>query len=183
MKNNEELEEVFVNKLVGNLNKYFKVEKEVWSDCRQGRIDLVITTDEGYRFGVECKQNNDKRGEEIGEFIKQAIRYKDYKFNGVRIPIFIAPPLSYNYFIMNQQEQILEGKKWHKDRHIETHEHHTVNGFLGSFGVGEIRKCNSFFFLSFSNKIIWSSQKQYNTGIARGTHEANYQKLLLKLDI
>lgn len=183
MKNDIDTESQFVDKLVVNLNKYFKVEREVWSDCKNGRIDLVISLPDGCRFGVECKCNDKKRGEEIGEFVKQAIRYKDYKFNGVKIPIFIAPPLSYNYFLMNEFTKDIDGEKWHKDRHLETHEHHTVNGFLGSFGVGEIRRCNSFFFLSFSNKIIWSSQKEYKTNIAKGLHKENYAKLLIKLGI
>lgn len=181
MKNDLENEAIFVDKLVLSLQKYFTIEKEVWSDCRKGRIDLVLTTKDGFKFGVECKRNDNKRGEEIGEFIKQALRYKEYLFNGVKIPIFIAPPISYNYFIMNQYCKKIESDLWHKDRHDENHDHHTVNGFLGALGIGEIRKNSNYFYLSFSNKIIWSSQKGYKTGIEKGTHLENYSKLMAKL--
>ena len=184
MKNNEQTEQQYVDKVTNQLKKYFTVIPEVWSDCKNGRIDLIITTLEGQSFGIECKRPDSKRGEEMGEFIKQAIRYSDYKFNGKRIPIFIAPALSYNYFVLNNEEKIIESVKWHKDRHDENHEHHSVNGFLGSMNVGEIRRSgNLFFFLSFSNKIIWTSQLGYKTGKAKGLHEENYKKLLIKLGI
>ena len=183
MKNNIDKESDFVNKLVGTLQNYFKVQSEVWSDCNRGRIDLILTTKEGYRFGVECKRNDNKRGEQIGEFILQAIRYKDYLFGGVKIPIFIAPPLSYNYFLMNEISMVFEDDKWHKDRHKETHEHHSCNGFLGAFGIGEIRNLGSYFILSLSNKNIWSSKKDWKTKQATGTHIENYKKLIIKLEI
>ena len=181
MKNDIDNEAVFVDKLIHSLNRYFKVERECWSDCKQGRIDLIVTTKEGYKFGIECKRNDNKRGEEIGEFIKQAMRYKEYFFNGTKIPIFIAPPISYNYFIMNQYSKEIDNELWHKDRHNELHEHHTVNGFLGALGIGEIRRNGNYFTFSFSNKIIWSSQKDYHTKVEKGTHNENYNKLLGKL--
>lgn len=180
----EETEAQFVNKVVIVLQKYFKVEREVWSDCRGGRIDLILTTKEGYRFGVECKRFDKKKGEKIGRYIKQAMRYSTYNFSNERIPIFIAPPLSYKYFIMNDFEDVKEnGEKWHKDRHYETHEHHSFNGFLGVFNVGEIRTFEKgFFYFSFCNKIIWDSSFRYNTKTPKGIHKVNYENLIKKIN-
>ena len=194
MKNNTDTEDDYVNKLVKHLGKNLKVEKEVWSDCGNGRVDLVVTTTEGYNFGIECKKNNSKRGEEMGEFVKQAIRYVGYKFKGKRIPIFISPPISYNYFLLNEFSQDIEGKMWHKDRHELHTNHHSFNGFLGCFGVGEIRKSKDswgkeYFYFSTSNKIIWSSENKkiwdypkYEIKMA-GTHIKNYNLLIKKLAI
>lgn len=180
----EETEEQFVNKVINVLQKYFKVEREVWSDCRNGRIDLILTTKEGYRLGLECKRYDKKKGEQIGEYVKQAIRYSQYTFSSVKIPIFIAPPLSYKYFIMNEIEELKgDGNKWHKDRHNETHEHHTFNGFLGAFNVGELRTFEKgVFYFSFSNKIIWNSALRYKTNFPKGIHEVNYQQLIKKIN-
>lgn len=180
----EETEEQFVIRVINVLQKYFKIEREVWSDCRGGRIDLILTTKEGYRFGLECKRYDKKKGEQIGEYVKQAIRYSNYTFSGVKIPIFIAPPLSYKYFIMNEDVIIDENKiSWHKDRHNETHEHHSFNGFLGAFNVGELRTFEKgIFYFSFSNKIIWNSALQYKTNNPKGTHEVNYQLLIKKIN-
>jgi len=177
-----ETEKEFVDKIELYLKKYFKVEREIWSDCRNGRIDVIATDKDGFKYGIECKRNDSKRGEEIGEFIKQAIRYKDYLFNGKKIPIFIAPPLSYKYFILNEYSEVINNEVWHKDRHKENHEHHTMNGLLGALGIGELRRCDDFYIFSFSNKIIWSSKIKYNTFEAFGTHEVNYNKLINKIN-
>jgi hypothetical protein len=179
-------ESVFVDKLTIALQKNLKVEREVKSDCRTARIDIIATTKEGYRFGIECKRYDEKRGEKVGEYIKQAERYSKCLFNGFIIPIFIAPPLSYHYLLMNQETQEIDGVKWHRDRHNEEHEHHTINGLLGVFRVGELRKSKDyngqFFYFSFSNKPIWSTQIKYGTNEIKGTHEVNYQQLIKKLN-
>jgi hypothetical protein len=187
-------ENIFVENCIKSFSQHFKCQREVWSKCRQGRIDIVLETDCGKFFGVEAKVPDRKRGEKIGEFVKQAIRYSAYEFE-VRpnhfevIPIFICPPISYKYFLMNEQEQIIDGVKWHRDRHNEVCEHHSFNGFLGSFNIGEIRNIgNGFFALINSNKII------YSTGVKRifengrfirnekfGLHEENYKFLIKKI--
>ena len=56
MKNNEQTEQQYVDKVTTQLKKYFTVIHEVWSDCKNGRIDLIITTLEGQSFGIECKR-------------------------------------------------------------------------------------------------------------------------------
>lgn len=182
MKKENSLESDYVLKVVNALIPFLNIEQEVKSDCKNGRIDLIATTPTGERFGIECKRADEKRGEKIGDFIKQAIRYSDYKFNGVRIPIFLAPALSYNYFLMNQYTKDIDGELWHRDRHQPIHTHHSINGMLGSLGVGEIRKGYNYFYFSFSNKIIWSSQKEYNSNKIVGLHPENYINLIKKIN-
>ncbi len=169
-----ENEERFVEKLNSYLNKYFEVRNEVWSKCGNGRIDVLLKINPNIYFGIECKKNNSKRGEEMGEFVKQAIRYSKYEFEVEpkiykRIPILIAPPLSYKYFLLNQKTELFKSHSapngnatWHQDRHPDGNEHHSFNGFLGAWGIGELRKgankYGNFCFISSSNKTIWSSE-------------------------
>ena len=104
----------------------------------------------------------------------------------------ICPPLSYKYFILNQEQQEIENKIWHLDRHSEYHEHHTMNGFIGAFNVGELRKGfdkEKYYFLSFSNKPVWSSKiaNIYNSNNEwvgkqmKGIHEKFYIELMKKI--
>jgi hypothetical protein len=181
-------EQEFVDVLAYTFGKHFKVTLEVWSKCKNGRIDILLTYKDKYYFGIECKQPNRKRGEEIGEFVKQAIRYSDYEFqveNGVykKIPIFICPALSYHYFILNDEVTELNGKKWHKDRHDSNFSHHSFNGFLGTFGIGEVRKSGQNYYFSVSNSTIWKSNKIYGSQEIEGINEANYVKLAKKLGL
>lgn len=177
--------------LIPILNPHFIIRRECWSNSKKKRrIDLILQIpDRDVFFGVEVKRPSSKRGEEIGRFIKQAIDYSKLEFdvfkNGSvfkKIPIFINPPISLNYFVMNQESQILNGVKWFRDRHDNTCEHHSFNGFLGSFGVGEIRAGKdyrgSFIFFAFSNKVIYSTAKIWRTKEIVGLHEKNYSKLI-----
>jgi len=188
----KQLEKEFVLKLIPYFEKHFIVRQECWSECKTSRIDLILQLKEtNYFFGIECKIPNKKRGEEIGRYVKQAANYSNLKFdvlknalNYKKIPIFICPALSYDYFILNENQKIIpdstvklnqwigENNIWHQDRHNRFCEHHTFNGFLGSFNIGEVRKIsNKDFILSLSNKIIFSSNK--------GIHIENYNKLKL----
>ena len=66
--------------------------------------------------------------------------------------------------------------KWHQDRHSEFCKHHSFNGFLGEFNVGEVRKHNDKnYFFSFSNNIIFSSKN--------GINDKNYINLLNKISL
>jgi hypothetical protein len=183
-----ETEQEFVNKLITTFSKHFKVESEVWSKCKNGRIDLVLTLNDNIHFGIECKAPSEKRGEKIGEYIKQAIRYSNYEFyiNGSykKIPILICPALSYNYLLMKEETIFNNGYDFHRDRHKEYDSHHTVNGILGSFGIGEVRKSHDkSYYFSVSNKTIFQSSKKWNSNNIIGLHEVNYNKLLKKLSI
>ena len=192
-------EKQFVDRLIPFLSKHFDVQTEVYSKCGRGRIDLLIKAKghENIYFGCECKIPDSKRGEEMGEYFKQAIRYTGYEFEvefGVfkKIPIFICPPLSYKYFLLNEEAKEIDKKIWHLDRHSEFHEHHTMNGFMGAFNVGELRKGfdkEQYFFISFSNKPIWSSRianiydsnNQWVGKQMKGLHEKFYSELMKKL--
>ena len=58
-----ETEQEYVNKLIPTFSKHFTVTQEVWSKCKNGRIDLVLTLNDIIHFGIECKAPNEKRGE------------------------------------------------------------------------------------------------------------------------
>ncbi len=171
----------FVEKLTRFLSKYFTVKPERWSQCGNGRIDLILKHSWQIYFGVEVKRDDKKKGEEMGEFIKQAIRYTKYKFeveDGIfkQIPILICPPLSYRYFILNEFSKAFPSysgynngnELWHQDRHPENCKHHSFNGFLGAFGIGELRsfisKYETSYFISHSNKVIWTNAAKWFDG-------------------
>ena len=86
---------------------------------------------------------------------------------------------------------LFEGNKWHKDRHAENLDHHTFNGFLGVFNLGEIKNVGGVdFALMFSNKIIYDTRvrKIYENNIyikteKKGLHIQNYTNLLKKISI
>lgn len=192
-------EKIFVDKLSKLFEKNFIVRRECKSKCGTSRIDLVlqIRNTEVF-FGVECKIPNKKRGEEIGRYIKQAERYTNMEFDVLKnkmfrkIPIFICPPLSYEYFLMNEFSENLDLKSnlfqhqkndnsfslWHQDRHTKYNKHHSFNGLLGAFNIGEVRKLfNNCYHFSLSNKVIYTSEKNYHSGELKGLHVENYKKL------
>lgn len=201
IKDNKITEDEFVDKIVVAFEKHFIVKRECWSKCKTKRIDLILQIpNTEIFFGIEAKRPDKKRGEKIAKFIQQASEYSKLEFdlekNGykyAKIPVFICPALSYNYFILNEHSAELNVKSnlhqhykdnshllWHQDRHLIHHKHHTFNGLLGGFGIGEVRKNfgNSFYF-SFSNKIIYSTEKDWHTKEVKGLHEENYSKLKL----
>jgi hypothetical protein len=174
-------EEEFVDKLVVLFSKYFEVQREVKSNTRKDRIDLLLTIDGKYHFGVECKTPNKKKGEKIAEYINQAKRYTtaewEYRPNVfVKALIFICPPLSYNYFIMNEESKFIDGIEYHKDRHHKLHNHSTMNSFLcGIANIGEVRKKPLGYQFSFMNKPIFEHKIYPHTGKDYSSvHEVNY---------
>lgn len=179
-------EDDLVNSLVHYLNNWFICRKEIWSDCGKGRIDVVAECRQTKaKFGIECKLNNKKRGEEIGEHIRQAIRYSQMKFDGIQLPIFIAPQISSSYLAIVDERTTIKEIEWIKDRHQPHHEHHTANGLLGDFNVGELRTIKSkdpYRAFMFSNKVIYNMKPLWSdkTKIA-GLHEQNYKQLLIKI--
>jgi hypothetical protein len=174
-------EKEFVIKLKTIFEKQFIVKSEVKDKTQTHRIDLILKMQPDVYFGIECKIPDRMRGEKIGEYIKQAIRYSYQEFEVEpkifkKIPIFICPPLTHNYFIFNAKTIKFDGIEWHRDMHDKSNTHNTVNGFLGAFGIGEVRKFynNSYKFIV-SNQIIYCS--------IYGFRENNYLKLLKKLEI
>jgi hypothetical protein len=188
-------ENQFSEFVVNRLAAYFTAEAEVWSECGKNRIDYVVThKTTGLHFGLEFKRFDRKRGEEIGEFILQAQRYSKSKFktkDGFKqMPILICPPLSYNYLICRDGEPVIAKNEFgkdmehFKDRHQKHHDHHTVNGILGAFGVGEVRTetqdRTQYLKFIMSNRLLWSEAKIRNTyGLyTDGLHMKNYEKAL-----
>lgn len=91
-------EKELVDKLCIKFSKYFEVQREVVSKCKKNRIDILLTIDGKYHFGIECKRPDKKRGEEIGEYVLQAKRYTTAEWEYrpsefVKALIFIYPAL------------------------------------------------------------------------------------------
>lgn len=189
-----ELEKDFVTRLIAYLSKFMYVEQEVRSDCGKGRIDVMAECKlTATRFGIECKQHTKKRGEDIGEFIRQAMRYSKMTFKGKPVPVFIAPPISNEYLALVEERVTIGGKEYILDRHQPIHEHHTVNGILGDFNVGEFRtfKHSQYPYgaFMFSNKPIYSFKpkwdevsRKYGSDI-QGLHKENYASLMQKIQL
>ena len=97
----KQTEEQFVDTVENYLKKHFNTQREIWSRCKNGRIDLVLNLpNTDIYFGIECIIPDKKRGEKMGEFLKQAIRYSNYEFEikpnvFKKIPIAICPALSF----------------------------------------------------------------------------------------
>ena len=203
----KQLEKEFVDKLVDIFSHHFIVKREIKSKCKKDRIDLVLQLKENTSvyFGIECKIPDKKRGEEIGRFIKQAIRYTTSEFEietgeFKQIPIFICPPLSYNYFLMNEEELLVKNHLFnvneiscfkrdtlfHRDRHTKDDKHHSFNGFLGAFNIGEVRNFGGAnYYFSLSNKIIFSSKGKcipYSNKESKYLHIENYNFLIKDYD-
>lgn len=176
---------------VQQLQKHFFIYPEHWSVDGKSRIDIIIKdkiTD--VLFGIELKRIDYKRGEDGGKLLKQAMRYatSDFKVDDKiqKIPIFIAPPLSHNMFICPNGSIEHENRLYYKDRHQEHNPHHTANGFIGVFNVGEIRTIKEsnrcYYIFTTSNQIIWTSKLQYNKIEPVGLHKVNYEKLMAKIN-
>lgn len=183
-------ESELVNKFVSHFQNWFIVEREVWDDSRKGRIDLILTCKQTkVRFGIECKKPDLKRGSGAGKIVMQAVWYSLMKFKGARIPIFIVPELSKTHFVAPiERINLGGGHHIYMDRHhLDTHNHHTFNGFIGEFNIGEVRKIESYsifhYVFMFLNQEIYSTTKRHfdSDGII-GLHQVNYDKLLVKIN-
>jgi hypothetical protein len=180
-------EKEFVDELALKFSKYFEVQKEVVSKCKNNRIDLLLTIDGKYHFGIECKKPDKKRGEEIGRYVLQAIRYTTAEWEYrpsefVKALIFICPPLSFNYFCLSNETKIIDGITHHIDRHDKLHDHHSFNGFLGVFNIGEVRKKPLGYQFALNNKPIFEHKiYPHNGRDLTHVHEVNYNFYMNKL--
>jgi hypothetical protein len=162
------------------LRKHFAVKTEVTDITGKCRIDVIAVCRETQAvFGVEMKHSDKRRGEELGKIIQQCSRYANTLFPNhmgryVKVPIFLAPPLSYNILVMNEKSIIFEGQEYIKDRHKRTDTHHTINGMLGTFNVGELRNFEYKYAFMFSNKVIWDNRAKL--------HRSNYEQLIKKIN-
>ena len=185
------MEKDFAEKVISKLKPYFDIYSEVWSRCGKWRIDYILREKQhGVYFGIEFKDMDSKRGEDLGKHILQSMKYSIAEFNtkdGYKtIPIFLCPPISYKFLVMAQFILLHEGREYFADRHDKNHEHHTVNGMLGALNLGEIRtsvqRDKQILYFSFSNKPIWSSEIQWNTESIKGLHVKNYEQLMDKIN-
>jgi len=178
-------EQQLVDSIEKYLSQWFHIQREVWSDCGKGRIDMIVECKlTAIRLGIEAKLNDKKRGEKIAEHIRQSIRYSQMTFNGSQIPIFIAPQISSDYLAIVEDRKLIDGIEWIRDRHGPQHEHHTANGFLGDFNVGELRSIKGkipYWCFTFSNNPIYSMKKRWNSNDIIGLHRENYTNLLRKI--
>lgn len=184
-------EKTLQNKIAARLKQWFRVKKEVTTTCGTGRIDLVVTcNDTGVRFGIELKKDDKKRGHDIGLLIKQASRYAESKFiiddYCGKIPVFVYPAISYDYMICPEEKKIINGVEYFRDRHSKDSVHHTMQGIIGVWNIGELRVFpyddKNYIRFVFNNKQIWSNQPQYQSTSICGLHEVNYQDLIIRIN-
>ncbi len=175
-------------KLSERLKEYFYVQREVSTNCKTGRIDLVLTCKTTKAImGVEIKRVDRKRGKDIGMLIKQASRYAQASFTEgkTKMPVFIFPAISYDYIICPEEKKIIQGSEYFKDRHDKASVHHTFQGILGVFDIGELRvfphKDKNYIRFVFNNKLIWTNQPQYQSKEIIGLHDDNYKDLINRL--
>ena len=178
-------------KIAERLKRWFNVLTEVKTACGTGRIDIVaICKKTGARFGIELKRDEKKRGHDIGILIKQAARYAKSDFviddyHG-RIPVFVYPALSYDYIICPEEKVLIGGVEYFKDRHQKDHIHHTMQGIIGVWNIGELRvfpyQDANYIRFVFNNKQIWTNQPEYNSTAISGLHEVNYNDLIIRIN-
>lgn len=180
-------EEELVDQFVNHFKKWFEIEREVKDDQKIGRIDLLIQDKVSKMiFGVECKNPDLRKGTDVGDVIQQAIQYSRLKFDGKRIPVFLVPSISHNQIACPKERKWFEGQEWMLDKHPQDHRHHTVNGLLGKFNVGEVRRIGlnggAFYDFTFSNQVIYSTKKIYGTNDIEGLNHQNYTNLIRKIN-
>ena len=144
------------DKLEKFLSKWFNVERQVWSESGNSRIDIVAVhksdIKKEYPFGIEVKDTKKKRGLDIALWFLQSIRYTKENFLGYgKCIILICPPISGHYFV--------EGS--YVNNHNGCHPHKNVSTFLGHFGIGEVQKCSRYklkrVIFAYNSSIFWSS--------------------------
>jgi hypothetical protein len=156
------------DKITLYLSRYFEIEKEVWSEDRKSRIDIVmihkIDITKQYPIGIEIKTDSKKTGSSLGAWLQQAITYtlKSFIKYG-KLMIITYPQISSKCM----DEGSLMSK--HDVNGYDTLAHqHNVNTFLGHFNLGELQKyrrgTHQFCRVVFNGKLIWDEYKdQFRT--------------------
>lgn len=170
-------EEQYRQKIDIHLQKYFNLDREVWSACGKYRIDYILQCKKSFKLlGLEVKSQERMRGNDFGKYLNQARNYTKYKWNskfGVsKVLIFITPAIS-NSFINVKSKAILNGAEIYYSQHESYHSHSNVNGLIGQIcNIGEIRKfqhyTGDYFSFIYRNKVIWNSSDRDKL------HEVNY---------
>lgn len=180
-------EDELVDSFVKHFSKWFDIEREVRDDNKIGRIDILMQCKVSeVIFGVECKNPDLRKGTDVAEVIMQAVQYSRLSFHGKRIPVFLVPSISHNQLACAKERKVIEGKEWILDKHDQNHRHHTVNGLLGKFNIGEIRRIGlnggAFYDFTFSNQVIYTTKKVWNTDDIEGLQKENYTTLIRKIN-
>jgi len=138
------------------LSRWFNVERQVWSENKKSRIDIVAVHKSDffkeYPFGIEVKDTKKKRGLDVALWFLQALRYKKENFSGYgKCIILICPPISGHYFD--------EGP--YVNSHGGCAPHNNVSTFLGHFGIGELQKYNHYgkegLLFAYNSSTLWRS--------------------------
>lgn len=175
-------------KFASHFSKWFEIFPEVKDDAKICRIDFLLQEKiSKVIFGIECKHPGDHKGHPISDIVQQAIQYSRLKWDGKHIPIFIYPQLSLNQFAGVEKEVQIEGSRYVIDKHDHNHHHHTFNGFLGGFNVGEIRRLTSdygpaYHAFVFNNQLIYSTEKRDYWNDIYGLHQNNYPILINRIN-
>ena len=161
--------------------RYFNVEREVWSTGKR-RIDYVLQCKESFKlFGVEVKHLEHMRGIDIGAYIKQASDYSNHfwktKFaiKPIKLMIFITPAISNFIKQVEPKSKLLLSPSWYHGQqqsnikgeyyqafHRSDHDHSNVNSMLSAFSIGEIKSINNKIKFIYSNKLIWTSCNKWS---------------------
>lgn len=182
----KEIEKKLVEKLIHQLNPYFKLKKEVHS-INGKKIDLLLEL-RGNRdvfFGIEAKRRDERRnGNKFKLHIEQCMMYRGDEFlidgRYRKIPIFLYPGLSTEFIQVDRIKYLMNGEI--DPVHSRYHPHSNVNSILAAMGIGELRWCKIYSIsqkklvgdvqahLLFNNKTIWNETFGFN--------ERNYNNML-----
>jgi len=144
--------------IIKYLSEWFVCDKEVWSDNRDGRIDIVAIhksdINKEHPFGIEVKIGTKKTGKDIGAWLKQAHGYTNMIFPPYgKLIILTCPQVSGRYL-----EEGWEMTKHDVKRSGFYYCQHNVNTFLGSFGIGELQKYDNKY-----SRMVWKGVKFWDS--------------------
>lgn len=181
-------EEEYRSKIDPFLESYFYIDREVWSTEKR-RIDYILKCKEsGALFGLEVKSDLFKRGQTLGEFVKQAHEYSTMhwrsKFTNTatKVIVFIAPAISNSVKQVDPCSRVILKPSWYRGEanynltgeyyqvtHKAEDKHSNVHSMLSTLGgFGEVRKFEGKIHFMFNNKVIWKNNK------INRLHEVNY---------
>lgn len=177
-------EKDLTTKLAVYLSDFFEVSTEICCDCKACRFDMVLTCRKSQsKFIIEMKKNTRKRGSEMAQHIDQAMRYRLHKIDGKHYPVLVAPGYSFEKIRLAYDLHPVD-KNYSVDLHSDQDIHHTFNGYLAHFGVGEIRKRNftpdPYYRFIFNNIELFSCNR--NRYGSTGLNHVNYQYILNRLN-
>lgn len=166
------------------ISDFFIISREKTCDCGDCRFDMVLQCrSSNAKFIIEMKKKGRKRGAEMAEHVDQAMRYRLHKIEGIFYPVLVAPGYSFEKIRLAYDLHPVD-KKYSIDLHSDDDKHHTFNGFLGHFGIGEIRKRNfsphPYYHFIFNNLELYSCNR--NKHGATGLNHVNYQYILNRLN-